>query len=78
MDVDSVLLKLIVTTTTLNDKINSTILDDGISWGHSLTIIDLSESDALKNCDLLLCKVDLQTLTSIHLCGDQSRITCVN
>ena len=31
MDVDPVLLKLIVTTTTLNDKINSTILDDGIS-----------------------------------------------
>ena len=47
MDVDPVLLKLIVTTTTLNDKINSTILDDGISWGHTLTIIDLSESDAL-------------------------------
>ena len=31
MDVDPVLLKLIATTTTLNDKINSTILDDGIS-----------------------------------------------
>ena len=61
MDVDPVLLKLIITTTTLNDKINSTILDDGISWGHTLKIIDLSESDALKNCHLL--KVDLQTLT---------------
>ena len=48
MDVDPVLLKLIVTTTTLNDKINSTILDDGISWGHTPTIINLSESDALK------------------------------
>ena len=84
MDVDPVLLKLIVTTTTtLNDKINSTILDDGISWGHTPTIIDLSESDALKNCHLL--KVDLQTLTdklwplmSIHLCGDRSRITSLN
>ena len=61
MDVEPVLLKLIVTTTTLNDKINSTILDDGISWGHTLTIIDLSESDALENCHL--CKVDLQALT---------------
>ena len=61
MDVDLVLLKLIVTTTTLNNKINSTILDDGISWGHTLTIIDLSESDALENCHLH--KVDLQTLT---------------
>ena len=52
MDVDPVLLKLIVTTTTLNDKIKSTILDDGISWGHTLTIIDLSESNALENCHL--------------------------
>ena len=83
MDVDTVLQKLIVTTTTLNDKINSTILDDGISWGCTLTITDLSESDALKNC--LLNKVDLQTLTdklwplmSVHLCGDRSRIMCVN
>ena len=73
MDVNPALLKLIVTTT-LNDKINSTILDDGISWGHTPTIIDISESDALKNCHLL--KVDLQTLTdklwplmSLHLCG---------
>ena len=83
MDVDRVLLKLIVTTTTLNNKINFTILDDGISWGCTPTIIDLSESDALENCHLH--KVDLQTLTdklwplmSIHLCGDQSRIMCVN
>ena len=83
MDVDPVLLKLIVTTTTLNDKINSTILDDSISWGCTLTIINLSESDALKNCHL--CKVDLLTLTdklwplmSVHLCVDQSRIMCVN
>ena len=75
MDVDPVLLKLIVTTTTLNDKINSTILDDGISWGHTPTIIDLSESNTLENCHLH--KVDRQTLTeklwplmSIHLCGD--------
>ena len=75
MDVDPVLLKLIITTTTLNDKINSTLLDDDISWGCTLTIIDLSESNALKNC--CLRKVDLQTLTdklwplmSIHLCGD--------
>ena len=50
MDVDPVMLKLIVTTTTLNDKINSTILDDGISQGHTLTIIDLSQSNALENC----------------------------
>ena len=56
MDVDPVLLKLIVTTTTLNDKMNSTILDDGISWGHTLTIINLSESNALENC--CLRKVD--------------------
>ena len=82
MDVDPVLLKLIVTTTTL-DKINSTILDDGISWGHTPTMIDLSESNALENCRLH--KVDLQTLTDklwplilVHLCGDRSRITCVN
>ena len=61
MDVDPVLLKLIVTTTTLNNKINSTILDDSISWGHTLTIINLSESDALENC--CVHKVDLQTLT---------------
>ena len=82
LDVDPVLLKLIVTTTTLNDKINSTILDGGISWGCTPTIINLSESNAVKNCHL--CKVDLQTLTdklwplmSVHLCGDRSRITCV-
>ena len=83
MDVDPVLLKLIVTTTTLNDKINSTILDDSISWGCTLTILDLSESNTVKNCHLH--KVDLQTLTDklwplmlVHLCGDQDRITCVN
>ena len=50
MDVDPVMLKLIVTTTTLNDKINSTILDDGISQGRTLTIINLSQSNALENC----------------------------
>ena len=83
MDVDPVLMKLIVTTTSLNDKINSTILDDGISWGCTPTILDLSESNAVKNC--CLCKVDLQTLTNklwplllVHLCGDQNRIMCVN
>ena len=75
MDVDPVLLKLIGTTTTLNDKINSTILDDSISWGCTLAIITLSESDAVENCHLH--KVDLQTLTEklwplmlVHLCGD--------
>ena len=81
LDVDPVLLKLIFTTTTLNEKINSTILDGGISWG--LTILDLSESDAVENCHLR--KVDLQTLAeklwplmSVHLCGDRNKITCVN
>ena len=49
LDVNLVLLKLIVTTTTLNEKINSTILDGGISWGCTLTILDLSESDAVEN-----------------------------
>ena len=52
LDVDPVLLKLIFMTTTLNEKINSTILDGGISWGCTLTILDLSESDAVKNCRL--------------------------
>ena len=83
LDIDPVLLKLIFATTTLNEKINSTILDGRISWGCTLTILDLSESDAVKNC--CLCKVDLQTLTenlwplmSVHLSGDQNKITCVN
>ena len=83
LDVDPVLLKLIVTTTTLNEKITSTILDGRISWGCTPTILDLSESHAVENC--CLHKVDLQTLTeklwslmSVHLCGDQNKITCVN
>ena len=73
MDVDPVLLKLIVTTTTLNN----------ISWGCTPTILDLSESDAVKKCPLR--EVDLQTLTDklwplmpVHLCADQNRIMCVN
>ena len=57
LDIDPVLLKLIFTTTTLNEKINSTILHGGISWGCTLTILDLSESDAVENCHL--CEVDL-------------------
>ena len=72
LDIDPVLLKLIFMTTTLNKKINSTILDGGISSG---SILDLSESDAVKNCHLH--KVDLQTLTeklwplmSVHLSGN--------
>ena len=83
MDVDPVLLKLIVTTKTLNNKINPTIWDDSISWGCTLIIINLSESNAVENCHLR--KVDLQTLTDklwplmlVHLCGDRDRITCVN
>ena len=83
LDIDPVHLKLIYTTTTLNEKINSTILDGGISWGCTLTILDLSESDAVENCHLH--KVDLQTLTeklwplmSAHLSGDQNKIMCVN
>ena len=75
LDIDPVLLKLISTTTTLNEKINSTIMDGGISWGCTPTILDLSESDAVENCRL--CKVDLQTLMeklwplmSVHLSGD--------
>ena len=70
-------------TTTLNEKINSTIVDGGISWGHTPTILDLSESDAVENCHL--CKVDLQTLMeklwplmSVHLSGDRDKITCTN
>ena len=50
--IDPVLLKLIVTTTTLNEKINGTVSDGGISWGCTPTIMDLSESDAVKNCCL--------------------------
>ena len=82
LDIDPVLLKLIFTTTTLNKKINSTptILDGGIFWG---SILDLSESDAVKNSHLH--KVDLQTLTeklwplmSVQLSGNQNKITCVN
>ena len=83
MDDDPVLRKLIVITTTLNDKINSTILDDSISWGCTPTILDLSESDTVENCHLH--KVDLQILTdklgplmSVHLHGDRKRIMCVN
>ena len=83
LDIDPVLLKLMFTTTTLNEKSNSTILDGGISWGCTLTILDLSESDAVENCHLR--KVDLQTLTeklwplmSVHLSGDRNKITCVN
>ena len=83
LDIDPILLKLIFTTTTLNEKINSTILDGGISWGCTPTILDLSESDAVENCHLH--KVDLQTLMeklwplmSVHLSGDRNKITCVN
>ena len=83
LDINPVLLKLIFTTTTLNEKINSTILDGRISWGCTLTILELSESDAVKNC--CLHQVDLQTLTeklwplmSVHLSGDHNKITCVN
>ena len=75
LDVDPILLKLIYMTTTLNEKINSTILDDGISWGCTPTILDLSESNAVENCHLH--KVDLQALMeklwplmSAHLSGD--------
>ena len=81
--IDPVLLKLIVTTTTLNEKINGTVSDSGISWGCTPTITDLSESDAVENCHL--CKVDLHTLTEklwplmlVHLTGDRDKITCVN
>ena len=73
--IDPVLLKLIVMTTTLNEKINGTVSDGGISWGCTPTITDLSESDAIENCHLH--KVDLRTLTeklwllmSVHLTGD--------
>ena len=83
MDVDPVLLKLIVTTTTRNNKITLQFWIMAFSWGCTPTIIDLSESNVLENC--CFCKVDLQTLTDnmwplmlVHLCGDRSRITCVN
>ena len=59
--IDPVLLKLIVTMTALNEKINGTVSGGGISWGCTPTIMDLSESDAVANCHL--CKVDLRTLT---------------
>ena len=81
--INPVLLKLIVMTTTLNEKINGTISDGGISWGCTPTITDLSESDTVKNCHL--CKVDLHTLTEklwhlmlVHLTGDRDKIACIN
>ena len=81
--IDPVLLKLIVTTTTLNEKINGTVSDGRISWGCTPTITDLSESDAINNCRLR--KVDLCTLMEklwplmlVHLTGDRDKITCVN
>ena len=51
--IDPVLLKLIVAMTTLNEKINGTVSDGGISWGCTPTIMDLSESDAVENCGLI-------------------------
>ena len=81
--INPVLLKLIVMMTALNKKINGTVSDGGISWGCTPTITDLSESDAVENCHP--CKVDLHTLTeklwplmSVHLTGDQDKITCIN
>ena len=81
--INPVQLKLIVTTTTLNEKINGTVSDGGISWGCKPTITDLSELDAVENCHL--CKVDLRTLMEklwplmlVHLTGDQDKIMCVN
>ena len=77
------LFKLIVTTTTLNENINGIVCDDGIAWGCSPTIMDLSESDAIANCRLR--KVDLRTLTeklwplmSVHLTGDRDKIKCAH
>ena len=77
--IDPVLLKLIVTTTTLNEKINGIVSDGGISWECTPTIMDLSESDAIANCRLR--KIDLCTLTeklwplmSVHLTGDRDKI----
>ena len=81
--IDPVLLQLSVMMTTLNQKINGTFSDGGISWGCTPTITDISESDAIENCRL--CKVDLHTLMeklwplmSVHLTGDRDKITCVN
>ena len=81
--IDPVLLKLIVTTTTLNEKINGTVSDGGISWGCTPTITDLSELDAVENCHL--CKVDICTLMEklwplllVHLTGDRDKIMCIN
>ena len=81
--INPVLLQLIVTTTTLNQKINGTFSDGGISWGCTPTIMDISESDAIENCQLH--KVDLRTLMEklwplllVHLTGDRDKITCVN
>ena len=81
--IDPVLLKLIVMTTTLNEKINGTVSDGRISWGCTQTITDLSESDAVANC--CVRKVDLRMLTeklwplmSVHLTGDRDKIMCVN
>ena len=51
--IDPVLLKLIVAMTTLNEKINGTVSDGGISWGCTPTIMDLAESDAVENCRLI-------------------------
>ena len=36
--IDPILLKLIVTTTNLNEKINGIVVDDGIDWGSTPTI----------------------------------------
>ena len=81
--INPVLLKLIVMMTTLNEKINGTVSDGGISRGCTTTITDLSELDAVENCRL--CKVDLRTLTeklwplmSVNLTGDQDKIMCIN
>ena len=81
--IDPVLLKLIVMTTTLNEKTNGIVSDGGIAWGCTPTIMDLSESDAIANC--CLCKVDLHTLTeklwplmSVHLTGDRDKIKCAH
>ena len=63
--IDPVLLKLIVTMTNLNKKINGIVSDDYIVWGCTPTIMDLSESDAIANCRL--CKVDLRTLDTIYI-----------
>ena len=81
--IDPVLLKLIVTMTTLNKKINGIVSDGGIAWGCTPTIMDLSELDAIANC--CLRKVDLHTLTeklwplmSVHSTGDRDKIKYVH